>query len=118
MLTLFFLLITGKKSLLSPLSDSTSTRDSMLSPAELLSFQGCVIPPVTPPQRVFSPEENAVHSSTETDNFHAQDEASWRAMAECHERALGHSVTINKQVKHYIKPLFVDFKATERLNQA
>ncbi|XP_008286371.1 multicilin [Stegastes partitus] len=76
------------------MADSPATLESSLSPAELVPFQGCVIPPLTP-QRDFSPEHSLVDSSTETGN---QDGAPWRDMAQCHGRALGHSIAANEQL--------------------
>ncbi|XP_069563813.1 multicilin [Brachyistius frenatus] len=75
------------------IADSPATLESSLSPAELVAFQGCVIPPLTP-QRDFFPEE----SSTEIGNHAAQDGAPWKNMAECQSRALGHSVAVNTQL--------------------
>uniref|UniRef100_A0A8C5H155 Protein Idas n=1 Tax=Gouania willdenowi TaxID=441366 RepID=A0A8C5H155_GOUWI len=40
----------------SPLSDFSSTMESRLSPIELVPFQGCVIPPLTPNRDIF-PED-------------------------------------------------------------
>ncbi|MEQ2294535.1 hypothetical protein AMECASPLE_004926 [Ameca splendens] len=73
------------------IADSSVTGESCLS--ELVPFQGCVIPPLTP-QRDFSPEDSVVHS-TET----AQDGVSWRGIAERHGRPLEDSMTINKQLQ-------------------
>ncbi|XP_041856174.1 multicilin isoform X1 [Melanotaenia boesemani] len=80
------------------LTDSTATLESSLSPVDLVPFQGCVIPPLTP-QRDFSPQDSLVHSSTETSHLHAQDGASWRCKAEWHGRTLGHSTVFNKQLQ-------------------
>ncbi|XP_007557982.1 multicilin [Poecilia formosa] len=74
------------------IADSTAAGDSCLS--ELLPFQGCVIPPLTP-QRDFSPEDSMVQSSTEK----TEDGVSWRSVAECQGRALGDSMAINKQLQ-------------------
>ncbi|XP_028269798.1 multicilin [Parambassis ranga] len=79
------------------IADSPATLESSLSSTELVPFQGYVIPPLTP-QRDFCPEDNLVNSSTEMDKTPAQDEASWQGMAECQRRALGCSVTVNKQL--------------------
>lgn len=83
---------------LPPRSESPATLESSLSPGELVPFQGCVIPPLTP-QRDFSPEESLVNSSTETGNPKTQDGAPWKDVTECHVRALEHSIEANKQVK-------------------
>lgn len=82
---------------LCPMSDSPATLESSLSPAELVPFQGCVIPPLTP-QRDFSPEDSPVNSSTEIGNLPAQDGALWRGIAHCQGRVLGHSMEVNNQV--------------------
>uniref|UniRef100_A0A3Q3S562 Protein Idas n=1 Tax=Mastacembelus armatus TaxID=205130 RepID=A0A3Q3S562_9TELE len=46
------------------MADSPATLESSLSPAELVPFQGCVIPPLTP-QHDYSPEDSLVDSCTE-----------------------------------------------------
>ncbi|XP_070759905.1 multicilin [Enoplosus armatus] len=79
------------------MADSPATLESSLSPAELVPFQGCVIPPLTP-QRYFSSEDNLVHSSTEAGNPSAQDGALWRGIAQCQGRALGDSMEVNNQL--------------------
>ncbi|XP_056231791.1 multicilin [Seriola aureovittata] len=79
------------------MAESPSTLESSLSPAELVPFQGCVIPPLTP-QQDFSPEDNLINSSTETGNPPAQDGALWRGIAHCHVRALDHSMEVNHQL--------------------
>ncbi|KAM3611666.1 uncharacterized protein V6R79_022219 [Siganus canaliculatus] len=80
------------------MADSPATLESSLSPAELVPFQGCVIPPLTP-QRYLSSEDSLVHSSTEVGNTSAQDAALWRDMAQCQGRALGDSVEVNNQLQ-------------------
>ncbi|XP_017267682.2 multicilin [Kryptolebias marmoratus] len=57
-----------------------------------------------------------VHSSTETGNFNAQDGAPWRGMAECHERALGHSVVINKQLHETLQRRQQELDSLEERN--
>ncbi|XP_030594031.1 cyclin-O [Archocentrus centrarchus] len=79
------------------MAESPTTLESNLSPDELVPFQGCIIPPLTP-QRDFSPENSLVNSSTETGNPPAQDGDPWKGIAECHGRALGHSIAVNKQL--------------------
>uniref|UniRef100_A0A3Q2QA48 Multicilin n=1 Tax=Fundulus heteroclitus TaxID=8078 RepID=A0A3Q2QA48_FUNHE len=74
------------------IADSTATGESCLS--ELVPFQGCVIPPLTP-QRDFSPEDSMIHSSTDT----AKDGVSWRGAAECQRWALGDSLATNKELQ-------------------
>ncbi|XP_057688200.1 multicilin [Corythoichthys intestinalis] len=55
-------------------ADSPSNLESSLSPAALVPFQGCVIPPLTP-QHIYPPEDSVTltHSSC----AHAQDEVPW-----------------------------------------
>ncbi|XP_044051421.1 multicilin isoform X3 [Siniperca chuatsi] len=79
------------------MADSPATLESSLSPAELVPFQGCVIPPLTP-QRYFSSEDSLVHSSTETGNPSAQDGALWKVIAQCQGTALGDSMEVNNQL--------------------
>ncbi|XP_061586242.1 multicilin [Cololabis saira] len=79
------------------MAESAATLESSLSSAELVQFQGCVIPPLTP-QGDFAPEDSLVHTSTETDSLQGHDGELWRSMAECHERELGHAGAINKQL--------------------
>ncbi|XP_041793950.1 multicilin [Chelmon rostratus] len=79
------------------MADSPATLESSLSPAELVSFQGCVIPPLTP-QRYFSPEDSLVHSTTEAGNPPAQDGALWKGLTQCQGRALGNSIEFNNQL--------------------
>ena len=87
----------------SPLSESPATLESSLSPDELVPFQGCVIPPLTP-QR-FSPSEDCLvlRSSTEAANPPAQDGALWRGITQCQGRALGESMEVNSQVNPHCK---------------
>lgn len=85
---------------MSSLSASPTTLESSLSSAELVPFQGYVIPPLTP-QHNLSPEDSLVNSSAETGNPPAQDGDSWKGIAECHGKALGHSIAVNKQVRSY-----------------
>ncbi|XP_076587986.1 multicilin [Chaetodon auriga] len=79
------------------MADSPATLESSLSPAELVPFQGCVIPPLTP-QRYFSSEDSVVRSTTEAVNPSAQDGALWKGLAQCQGRALGDSVEVNNQL--------------------
>lgn len=90
---------------LSLLSDTTAAGDSCLS--ELLPFQGCVIPPLTP-QRDFS-EDSMVQSTTEK----TENGVPWRSVAECQGRAHGDSMAINKQVKHNIRIICVPADLTQ-----
>ncbi|XP_071339554.1 multicilin [Trachinotus anak] len=79
------------------MAESPSTLESSLSPAELVPFQGCVIPPLTP-QWDFSPEDNFINSSTEAGHPPAQDAALWKGIAHCPVRALDHSLEANHQL--------------------
>ncbi|XP_070821508.1 multicilin [Chaetodon trifascialis] len=79
------------------MADSPATLESSLSPAELIPFQGCVIPPLTP-QRYFSSEDSVVRSTTEAVDPSAQDGALWRGLAQCQGRALGDSMEVNNQL--------------------
>ncbi|XP_039477141.1 multicilin [Oreochromis aureus] len=76
---------------------SPTTLESSLSSAELVPFQGYVIPPLTP-QHNLSPGDSLLNSSAETGNPPAQDGDSWKGIAECHGKALGHSLAVNKQL--------------------
>ncbi|XP_043966941.1 multicilin [Gambusia affinis] len=73
------------------IADTTAAGDSCLS--ELLPFQGCVIPPLTP-QRDFS-EDSMVQSTTEK----TENGVPWRSVAECQGRVHGDSMAINKQLQ-------------------
>ncbi|KAM9858587.1 multicilin [Aulostomus maculatus] len=79
------------------LADSPATLESSLSPAELVPFQGCIIPPLTP-QRFFSPEDSQVNSSTETDDPPSLDRALWKGISQCQGRVLGQSLEVNNQL--------------------
>ncbi|XP_029296205.1 multicilin [Cottoperca gobio] len=79
------------------MADSPATLESSLSPAELVPFQGCVIPLLTP-QRYFSLEDSLVHSSTEAASPSAQHGAPWQGIAQCQARALGDSMEVNNQL--------------------
>lgn len=92
-----FILKTKSPSCLSPLSDSPAALESSLSPAELVPFQGYVIPPLTP-QWDLSPEDSLVCSSTEAGDPSAQDKAMWKSIAQCQGRALGDSLEVNHMV--------------------
>ncbi|XP_063754448.1 multicilin isoform X1 [Eleginops maclovinus] len=79
------------------MADSPATLESNLSPAELVPFQGCVIPHLTP-QQFFSPEDSLFHSSTETSDPSAQDGTPWQGLAQCQGRVLGDSMEVNNQL--------------------
>lgn len=81
----------------SSLSDSPATLESSLSPAELVPFQGCVIPPLTP-QWNLSTEDSLVWSSAEAGNQSAQDGALWKGIAQCQGGVLGDSMEVNNLV--------------------
>ncbi|XP_034025382.1 multicilin [Thalassophryne amazonica] len=69
------------------MGDSPATLESSLSPAELIPFQGCVIPPLDPQQDLWA-EDELVDSSTETDRPPAHDGNPWREIAQCETRVL------------------------------
>uniref|UniRef100_A0A3P8VCL3 Multicilin n=1 Tax=Cynoglossus semilaevis TaxID=244447 RepID=A0A3P8VCL3_CYNSE len=71
-------------------ADSPATLESSLSPAELVPFQGCVIPPLTP-QPDFCPELNSF-------NPPAQNRDVWVDAAQCQSRALGQSLEFNNHL--------------------
>ncbi|XP_029017645.1 multicilin isoform X2 [Betta splendens] len=79
------------------MADSPATLESSLSSAELVPFQGCVIPPLTP-QQDFSLEESLVDSSTDADKPCAQDGGPWEGIAQSHGRALGNAMVVNDQL--------------------
>ncbi|XP_074495959.1 multicilin isoform X1 [Sebastes fasciatus] len=78
-------------------ADSPATLESSLSPAELVPFQGCVIPLLTP-QRYLSSEDSLVHSSTGAASPSAQDGAPWRGIGQCQGRELGDCMEVNNQL--------------------
>ncbi|XP_061623438.1 multicilin isoform X2 [Phyllopteryx taeniolatus] len=65
------------------MADSSVNLESSLSPAELVPFQGCVIPPLTP-QHVFSPEDGLTLPNSSC--AHAQDGALWTGISMCQAR--------------------------------
>lgn len=75
-----------------PMPDSPAMLESSLSPAELVPFQGCVIPPLSP-QWDLSAEDSLVSSHAE-----AHDAALWEDVAQCQAVALGDSVEANNLV--------------------
>ncbi|XP_042343528.1 multicilin [Plectropomus leopardus] len=79
------------------MADSPATLESSLSPAELVPFQGCVIPPLTP-QRYLSSEDSLHHSCTEAGSTSAQEETPWEGIAQSQGRALRDSVEVNNQL--------------------
>ncbi|XP_047448482.1 multicilin [Mugil cephalus] len=97
------------------MAESPATLESSLSPGELVPFQGCVIPPLTP-QRDFSPEDSLVNSSTETGKPSAQDGAPWKGVTECHVRALEHSIEANKQLHETLHSQQEEIDSLERRN--
>lgn len=82
---------------LSPLSDSPATLESNLSPAELVPFQGCVLPLLTT-ERSFSSGPDLVHCSTGAGLPCVQDGAHWQAIAQYQGGALGDHIEVNNQV--------------------
>ncbi|XP_033974477.1 multicilin [Trematomus bernacchii] len=79
------------------MADSPATLESNLSPAELVPFQGCVIPLLTP-QQYFSPEDSLSHSFTEASDPSVQYGAPWQGIAQCQGRAFGDSMEVNNQL--------------------
>ncbi|XP_034726686.1 multicilin [Etheostoma cragini] len=79
------------------MADSPATLESSLSPTELLPFQGCVIPLLTP-QWYFSSEDSLLHSSTEPENPSAKNGDHWQGFAQCQGRVLGESMEVNNQL--------------------
>ncbi|XP_054628593.1 multicilin [Dunckerocampus dactyliophorus] len=77
------------------MADSPAILESSLCPAELIPFQGCVIPPLTP-QPVFSPAEDNLRPnfSTEINN---QNGALWKGITSYQGR-MGCSVEVNNKV--------------------
>ncbi|KAM9391443.1 multicilin [Pholidichthys leucotaenia] len=73
-------------------ADSPAALESSLSPDELLPFQGCIIPPLTP-QPEFSSEDSLVNSSSETDHTAAHGAEPWGGLADCHGEGLDHCVS-------------------------
>ncbi|XP_041642467.1 multicilin [Cheilinus undulatus] len=84
------------------IADSPATLESSLSPAELVPFQGCVIPPLTP-QRYLSSEDNLIHFSTEARNTSAQDGAHWKGITQCQEKVWVESTEVNNQLKETLQ---------------
>ncbi|XP_023814710.1 multicilin [Oryzias latipes] len=65
--------------------------ESSLSPADLVQFEGCVIPPPTPQRQENSGTQTSTGLSP-TRTFY------WENMADCHELALGKSLVFNKEL--------------------
>ncbi|XP_074525608.1 multicilin [Halichoeres trimaculatus] len=84
------------------MAESPATLESSLSQAELVPFQGCVIPPLTP-QRFLSSEDSLIHSSTEAGNHSVQDGALWKDIAQCQEKVWGESLEANHQLKETLQ---------------
>ncbi|XP_029915552.1 multicilin [Myripristis murdjan] len=79
------------------LADSPATLESSLSPAGLVPFQGCIIPPLTPHQD-FSAEDELDNSSPAAGDPHAQDGALWKDVAQHQGRTLGDAMEVNHQL--------------------
>ncbi|XP_019742210.1 multicilin-like [Hippocampus comes] len=73
-------------------ADSPATLESSLYPAELVPFQGCDIPPLTP-QHVFSPEEGFTLPNSSC--THDQDGLLWTSFSSCQAR-MGGAMEANK----------------------
>ncbi|XP_068616951.1 multicilin [Brachionichthys hirsutus] len=84
------------------MADSPATLESSLSPGELVPFQGCVIPPLTP-QRGFSSEDSLPRSCTDAGHSYAQEETLWRDIAQYHAKALGDSTEVNNQLHEILQ---------------
>ncbi|XP_058492784.1 multicilin [Solea solea] len=80
------------------MAESPTTLESSLSPAELVPFQGCVIPPLTPQPEFSAEESHHINSFTQAADQPAQDGALWRGIAQCERGVLGHSVEVNYQL--------------------
>ncbi|XP_068560414.1 multicilin [Cebidichthys violaceus] len=85
------------------MADSPATLESSLSPAELVPFQGCVLP-LLAPQWCFSSGAGLVHASTEAGHQpSAQDRAPWQGIAQYQGRALGASIEVNHQLHETLR---------------
>ncbi|XP_075889527.1 multicilin isoform X2 [Nelusetta ayraudi] len=91
-------------------ADSPATLESSLNPAELVPFQGCVIPPLSP-QWDLSAEDSLVSSHAE-----AHDGALWEDVAQCQAMALGDSVEANNLLHATLKKKEEAFKALQERN--
>lgn len=80
---------------LSP-SESPGMLESSLSPVGLISFQGCIIPPLTPQQDI--PPQDSPMAPPEPGEQHAQDTAPWRGTAEDKHWLLDNSTRVNQRV--------------------
>ncbi|XP_028312707.1 multicilin [Gouania willdenowi] len=98
------------------ISDFSSTMESRLSPIELVPFQGCVIPPLTPNRDIFPEDISMVDSSTETSNPPAQNEAAWAELADCQRWALGHSIDVNNQIHNTLHRQQEEINSLEEKN--
>ncbi|XP_051923209.1 multicilin isoform X2 [Hippocampus zosterae] len=76
------------------MADSPATLESSLSPAELVPFQGCDIPPLTP-QHIFSPDEGFMLPNSSC--THDQDALLWTSFSSCQAR-MGCAMEANNQV--------------------
>ncbi|XP_029507969.2 multicilin [Oncorhynchus nerka] len=83
------------------IADSPATLERSLSPADLVAFQGCIIPPLTP-QREPCPEDKDQQGYPSSDpglgQHQAQDGLLWRGIAQHHTRVLGHTLETNSQL--------------------
>uniref|UniRef100_A0A8D3AD98 Multicilin n=1 Tax=Scophthalmus maximus TaxID=52904 RepID=A0A8D3AD98_SCOMX len=80
------------------MADSPTTLESSLSPAELIPFQGCVIPPLTPRPEFSAEESPIINSFAQAAHPPAEDGALWKGIAQCQGMELGHSVEVNNQL--------------------
>ncbi|XP_040050764.2 multicilin [Gasterosteus aculeatus] len=79
------------------MADSPATLENNLSPAELVPFQGCVLPLLTT-ERSFSSGPDLVHCSTGAGLPCVQDGAHWQAIAQYQGGALGDHIEVNNQL--------------------
>uniref|UniRef100_A0AAQ4QCQ0 Multicilin n=1 Tax=Gasterosteus aculeatus aculeatus TaxID=481459 RepID=A0AAQ4QCQ0_GASAC len=79
------------------MADSPATLESNLSPAELVPFQGCVLPLLTT-ERSFSSGPDLVHCSTGAGLPCVQEGAHWQAIAQYQGGALGDHIEVNNQL--------------------
>ncbi|KAG7270421.1 hypothetical protein CRUP_009142 [Coryphaenoides rupestris] len=77
--------------------ESPGMLESSLSPVGLVTFQGCIIPPLTP-QQDFPPQDSPTAPSPEPGEQHAQDTAPWRGTAKDKHWLLDNSTRVNQRL--------------------
>ncbi|KAL0979875.1 hypothetical protein UPYG_G00191010 [Umbra pygmaea] len=82
------------------IAESPATLENSLSPASLVAFQGCFIPPLTPERELSSGDQDKSYSPSDTalSQRHPENETLWRGMAQHHTRVLGHALETNSQL--------------------